>query len=79
MAFWKRIAAVAIVAVMVFNLSGCSVSRANITEPVEEEPVEEEKEYVTYENTYNGYKDTEIATYERLRAKDLLEEYGFTD
>ena len=79
MAFWKRIAAVAIVAVMVFNLSGCSVSRANITEPVEEEPVEEENEYVTYENTYNGYKDTEIGTYERLRAKDLLEEYGFTD
>ena len=74
MAFWKRIAAMIVVAVMVFNLSGCSVSKENRTEPVEEE-----KEYVTYENTYNGYKDTEIGIYERLRAKDLLEEYGFTD
>lgn len=36
-------------------------------------------ETVEYESEYNGYSDIEIGTYERLRAKDLLDDYGFTD
>ena len=89
MAFWKRIAAVAIVAVMVFNLSGCSVSRANITEPVEDfRSIEELDETYVYAlfvicdtETFNvvlealGYED--LADY--LIKRNYVDEEGNPD
>lgn len=60
-------------AILLTALQGCALIGMVSTEP-QEEAVQSE-----YQNTYNGYKDYEIGTYERLRAQDILEDYGFTD
>lgn len=73
MVLWHRMVAFAVLAAMLFGLTGCSVVK------VERPETTEEKQEVTYANTYNGYKDYQIGTYERLRAMDLLEAYGLTD
>ena len=47
-----------------------------------EKPIKESvsiTETFEYQNEYNGYSDTEIGIYERLRLGDLLEANGFTD
>lgn len=73
MTLWKQIVAFVLITALFCTMSGCPLIKTDSTEPVEE------TKWVSYTNTYNGYKDHEIGAYERLRAKDLLEDCGFTD
>lgn len=57
------------------GLTGC-VFKQPI--PPQKEPTSI-SETIEYKNEYNGYSDTEIGIYERLRLGDLLEAHGFTD
>lgn len=56
------------------GLTGCTLKKdyTNNTQT-------EQTQTIEYQNEYNGYKDTEIGIYERLRFNDLMEKYNFTD
>jgi hypothetical protein len=70
-----KIAIGALVATLALSsLTGCAINKKydnNVDTQVTES--------IKYENEYNGYKDTEIGIYERLRFNDLMEQYNFTD
>lgn len=69
------------IGVLVASLATAGIVSIFAPKNVEEQKIPEQtiSETVEYEREYNGYSDIEIGAYERLRAKDLLDDYGFTD